>query len=153
MAVPDSLATLIDPLAVDDFLARYWGKERLLLSRNDAKRYAYLLTAADIDDLVRFGPWSFVVPDGVGPVQSQTVVRGTPSELPIAGTRPLELHELRTFYQQGKTILLNGLQLRLPSVAALGRGLEQALHCPVNVNMYLTPPEQRGFSPHFDDHD
>jgi ribosomal protein L16 Arg81 hydroxylase len=134
-------------------LAHYWGKERLLISRNDANRYSYLLTAADLDDLVRFGPWSFVVPDGVGPAQSQSVVRCAPTEFPGAGSRHLELQDLRTFYQQGKTILLNSMQLRLPSVAALGRGLEQALQCPVNVNMYLTPPGARGFSAHFDDHD
>src|SRR5437879_4841546 len=118
-----SLGSLLDPMDVDDFLARYWGKHRLFISRNDANRYSYLLTARDIDDLVHFGRWSFVVPDGVGPAENETIVRGVPSETAGAGNRHLELHDLRTLYQQGKTILLDSLQRRLPSVAALGRGL------------------------------
>jgi hypothetical protein len=151
-AVPTNLATLIDPMDVDDFLASYWGKQRLLISSNDANRYAYLLAPWSIDDLVSFGRWCFA-PDRVRPAESERVVRGIPSEITGAVTRHLELRDLRTFYQQGKTIVLTMLQLRLPSVATLGRGVEQALQCPVNVNMYLTPPGATGFPPHFDDHD
>ena len=151
--VPANLATLLDPMGVDDFLTHYWGKQRLHISRNDANRYSYLLTARDIDDLVHFGRWCSFASDGVGGADKKSVVRGIPSEASGVESGSLELHDLRTFYQQGKTILLESLGRRLPSIAALGRGLEQALQCRVNVNMYLTPPGSRGFPPHFDDHD
>ena len=144
------LATLVDPMDVDDFLARYWGKQRLFIPRNGANRYSHLLTATDIDDLVSFGPWSFVVSDRAGPAGNETVVGNLPSG--SEGCH-LGLHDLRALYQQGKTIVLNSLHVRLPSVAALGRALEQALECPINVNMYLTPPGTSGLRPHFDDHD
>src|SRR5207244_11533076 len=39
------------------------------------------------------------------------------------------------------------------AVATLCRDLETGLHCPGNINMYLTPAGAQGFGPHFDDHD
>jgi hypothetical protein len=82
------------------------------------------------------------------------VLRGLPpgGAMPGGGAE-LDLVELRKRYAEGKTILVHSVQLRVPAVAALARSLEAALHHPVNVNMYLTPPGAQGFGPHFDDHD
>ena len=35
-------------------------------------------------------------------------------------------------------------------VTALARGVEAGFGVRTEVNMYLTPPEARGFNPHFD---
>src|SRR5205085_10898005 len=56
-------------------------------------------------------------------------------------------------FEDGSTIILNGLQDWIPALAALCRGLEQDLSSPIQANVYVTPPNSMGFKAHFDSHD
>lgn len=60
-----------------------------------------------------------------------------------------------TIYQgvsQGCSLNVNNLHQFSPTMANLGRKVEAELHFPVRCNLYYSPADTQGFSPHFDDH-
>jgi bifunctional lysine-specific demethylase and histidyl-hydroxylase NO66 len=65
----------------------------------------------------------------------------------IQPNRVLEL------YDDGATVVLQGLQLTDPHLARLVNNLALALDLPVQVNAYLSPPSARGLELHIDLHD
>jgi hypothetical protein len=56
-------------------------------------------------------------------------------------------------FEAGATIVLQGLHLRWPPLAAFCRGLEQTLDQPVQANAYYTPRGSQGLGVHHDTHD
>jgi ribosomal protein L16 Arg81 hydroxylase len=147
-------ARMIWPIESDAFFRDTWEKQPLVLSRKDPAHYASLFTAAEVDALFYFGRPRFSGVENLQQSSSPTVLRGLPQEgYAPGGTHDVGLLDLRKLYSEGKTVLVHSLQLRVPAVASLCRSLETALHHPVNVNMYLTPPGAQGFGPHYDDHD
>jgi hypothetical protein len=56
-------------------------------------------------------------------------------------------------FADGHTLVLQGLHRTWPSLADLAGRLGAELGHPVQVNAYLTPAENRGFSAHYDVHD
>ena len=56
-------------------------------------------------------------------------------------------------FDDGATIALQGLHRWWPPVAALCRGIQEALTHPVQANAYVTPPGSRGLDVHHDTHD
>jgi len=55
-------------------------------------------------------------------------------------------------YQQGYSIVLNGVEKRLDSAATLARRIEGAFGHSVGLNAYLTPKTSQAFLPHYDTH-
>ncbi|WP_462418922.1 cupin domain-containing protein [Kytococcus sp. Marseille-QA3725] len=60
---------------------------------------------------------------------------------------------VRSLFAAGATIVLQGLHRTWPPVADLARTLGDELGHPVQVNAYVTPPQNQGFTPHHDVHD
>jgi cupin superfamily protein len=60
---------------------------------------------------------------------------------------------LKKLWSSGVSITLRYLEDYSNPTLALTRSLETALHCPVQVNLYVTPGEGQGLGAHFDDHD
>lgn len=60
---------------------------------------------------------------------------------------------LKQLWSSGVSITLRYLEDYSNPTLALTRSLEAALHCPVQVNLYMTPGEGQGLGAHFDDHD
>ncbi|WP_209238972.1 JmjC domain-containing protein [Streptomyces oryzae] len=56
-------------------------------------------------------------------------------------------------YQEGYSVVINGVHHKSAVIADLSRNLEGALHHQVGVNLYLTPQRGQGFTPHVDTHD
>ncbi len=56
-------------------------------------------------------------------------------------------------FADGATIVLQALHRTWEPVAEDARGLAAALGHPVQVNAYVTPPQNRGFDDHYDVHD
>lgn len=56
-------------------------------------------------------------------------------------------------FRSGRTIVLNGIHERWPSVQQLSKELSCDLNLHTQVNAYLTPASSQGFPRHFDDHD
>ncbi|PQM44699.1 cupin domain-containing protein [Mycobacterium talmoniae] len=65
----------------------------------------------------------------------------------------LDLGRVRTAVADGYTIVLNALDGYVRTLGALSHAIEAELNFPTRVNGYVTPPEARGFVPHYDPHD
>ncbi|MCW2495793.1 cupin domain-containing protein [Jatrophihabitans sp.] len=53
----------------------------------------------------------------------------------------------------GATLVLQALHRSWPPLVRFGSALSDELGHPVQINAYITPPENRGFAPHYDVHD
>jgi bifunctional lysine-specific demethylase and histidyl-hydroxylase NO66 len=65
----------------------------------------------------------------------------------VADDRVLDL------FADGSTLVLQGLHRTWPPLIAFATELAAELGHPVQVNAYLTPPQNRGFAAHYDVHD
>ena len=53
----------------------------------------------------------------------------------------------------GATLVLQALHRTWPPLVRFGSRLSAELGHPVQINCYLTPPQNQGFAPHYDTHD
>ncbi|HEY3676669.1 MAG TPA: cupin domain-containing protein [Candidatus Tumulicola sp.] len=58
-----------------------------------------------------------------------------------------------TEFANGATLVLQGLHRTWAPIQSFARDLAAQLGHPVQVNAYVTPPQNTGFSPHYDVHD
>lgn len=61
--------------------------------------------------------------------------------------------QVRNFFNDGYTIVVNSLQRFHAPLRRLLRALENRFGCNVSANAYITPPCAKGFGAHFDTHD
>ena len=61
--------------------------------------------------------------------------------------------KLAELFLDGSTLVLQGLHRTWPPLVDLGGRLAAELGHPVQINAYVTPPQNKGFSAHFDVHD
>jgi ribosomal protein L16 Arg81 hydroxylase len=137
-----SLAKLVDPTPVDTFLADYWEKKPLLIRRGNRNYYGDLLTLADFDAVIALNPNSLKVANNTD--EKKKYVRGNVNENPENA-----LAEMR----EGSTLILDSLHKRLPNLRRLVRMMEREFTQRFQTNIYLTPPEAKGFDIHVDKHD
>ncbi len=140
---------------VDDFVAHAWGRRPHLHPGADVDGFGDLLSLDDVDRILTTTsprrPEIRVVRDGreVPPARytrSGTLGSRTLTDLP-------DVERLLALFDDGATIVLQGLQRTWPPVGRLCRGLEEDLTHPVQANAYLTPPSSQGLSVHHDTHD
>ena len=62
----------------------------------------------------------------------------------------VSLHALKAGFMQGFSLLLNGLESRVPAVSRLCASLEAHTRARCNANLYLTPAGAQAFEAHFD---
>ncbi|HST65474.1 MAG TPA: cupin domain-containing protein [Mycobacteriales bacterium] len=60
---------------------------------------------------------------------------------------------LAELFADGSTLVLQGLHRTWPPLVDFGGRLAAELGHPVQINAYVTPPQNKGFSAHFDVHD
>ena len=60
---------------------------------------------------------------------------------------------LAELFVDGSTLVLQGLHRTWPPLVGFGGRLAVELGHPVQINAYVTPPQNKGFSAHFDVHD
>lgn len=149
------LASLLAPTNVEDFFARYWEQEPLVIARNNRSFYAGLPTSADFEFLLssltepQAGWFSLVKERAQPPGDSMLTEQGL-----------LSLPEIYAAYREGYSLLLTKLQKRDRATGVLCRKLEMAMSkCgvtlarPIGANGYLSPTHSQGFSIHYDPHD
>jgi len=157
MSLPNAftLARLLAPTSPSVFLQEYWEERPLVLQRSDPDYYRSLLTAADVDRLVTASDMTYP--------EFRLVRSGAPLPLPgytktaSSGGGPArrvaDPDRIVEEYQNGATIILQGLHRSWAPLATLCRSLEAALSHPTQTNIYVTPPGSQGFAPHYDTHD
>ncbi|MCP2343171.1 cupin domain-containing protein [Actinomadura rupiterrae] len=141
-----ALAWLISPIEIADFRANYFERKPLLVKREDPGYYAELMTMEDLDDV--FATSNFRADN------TRIIVDGRETPVSELGEAPgSELEKLYSYYRDGHTIIINGIQERWTPLARLCRRLNLEANLHAQVNVYLTPPNARGFKAHYDTHD
>lgn len=139
---------------VTAFLDRSWGRGPFLCPHVDGA-YDDLLSIDDVDRILTATsprrPAVRVVRDG------REVPSGAYTRSGTLGSRALadlpDVDRLLGLFDEGATIVLQGLQRTWPPVGRLCRDIETYLTHPVQANAYLTPPSSQGLNVHHDTHD
>jgi bifunctional lysine-specific demethylase and histidyl-hydroxylase NO66 len=153
---PTPLSRLI-AIGVEEFAAEYWGRQALL-SRAESlpgdDGFGDLLDPDGIDELVSarglrtpflrvakagrtLADRDFTAPGGVGAGIADQVSDD----------------RLTRLFADGSTLVLQALHRTWSPVLAFCQDLAAQLGHPVQANAYITPPQNQGFSDHYDVHD
>ena len=143
----DWYAWLLDPLPPAVFERDYYEQRLLHVRREPSPYYAELLSVADLDTVL--GAHSaghreirLIQEDGDIAPRDYTNEAGRVDPLEIARR-----------FDAGATVVFNQLHRRVPALARLCAALGRQFSSRVQTNVYLTPPDAQGFSPHWDTHD
>lgn len=147
MSPEPSLDWLISPTAKRQFFASHWESKPLVVRRNQPAYFRPLLSFADIDRVLTTLDRHF--PDVVLKNAKTDI---DPSEYTTAGGA-LDVARLFQLFEQGSTITLAYLETVLPALTVFCRSLEREFSCPLQTNVYVTPPGAQGARSHFDTHD
>ncbi|MFA9430542.1 cupin domain-containing protein [Egicoccus sp. AB-alg2] len=137
------------------FLDTTFGKAPLHVPASAPDAYDDVLSLAHVDDLVAGSglraPAFRLVEDGV------TLPAGQVTRRVRIGSRQvddlIDVAAVHAAFDDGASIVLQGLHRSWPPVAELCRALEAELTHPVQANAYLTPPVAQGLHLHEDPHD
>lgn len=138
---------LIYPISIEDFEANYWEKQVLHISRNNLDFFSSLFSIEELDKILEYNR-----PQGV----SLKVVKSNQPMNPTVYENQdgsLNLNQLYTAYADGYSILVNGIQRYWDPIKSLIENIRQQISHNAGANLYLTPENEKAFSPHYDSHD
>src|SRR5215211_3994255 len=139
----------------DQFASQYWGQEPLLSPAADLPGgITELLDANAIDELVsKRGlrtPFLRVAKNGTTLADKAFTTAGGVG----AGIADqVSDDRLTQLFADGSTLVLQALHRVWPPILEFCQGLAAELGHPVQANAYVTPPQNQGFSAHYDVHD
>jgi lysine-specific demethylase/histidyl-hydroxylase NO66 len=137
------------------FATEHWGRAPLLTRATDlGGDFADLLDAAAVDELVSTRglrtPFLRMAKDGtVLPASRFTRGGGAGASITDQAADDKVLAALA----DGATLVLQALHRSWPPLVDFGTRLAAELGHPVQINAYVTPPQNQGFAPHYDVHD
>jgi len=137
------------------FADQYWGETPLLSRSAELPRdFSDLLSPAAVDELIAErgvrAPFIRLARDGeLLPKDCYLGPAGFGAEMPDQVDSAKVLRELAS----GATVVLQGLHRLWPPLIDFVREAVDDLGHPVQANAYITPPQSRGFDPHYDVHD
>jgi bifunctional lysine-specific demethylase and histidyl-hydroxylase NO66 len=147
MTVERSLAWLLQPLAVETFLRQIWGAKHYHVERGCAGYFDSLFGPAVVEEVL-----DFIRPEPSAVLLVRDDQNKNPDTYRLADGA-IDLVRVRNEFADGYTIVLNGLERYVPTIASLSHTIEVELNFQTQINAYITPPESQGFVPHYDDHD
>ena len=137
------------------FAREHWGRLPLLTRAADLPRdFDDLLSTSDVDELLAErgvrAPFIRVAKEG-GLVARDAYLgpAGFGAEMPDQ----VDSAKVLAQFASGATIVLQGLHRLWPPIIDFVRTMVDDLGHPVQANAYVTPPQNRGFDPHYDVHD
>jgi bifunctional lysine-specific demethylase and histidyl-hydroxylase NO66 len=137
------------------FAEQHWGRAPLLTRGTERRRgFEDLLSAAAVDELVSQRglrtPFLRMAKDGsVLPAARFTRSGGAGASVADQAADDKVLAAMA----DGATLVLQALHRSWPPLVAFGSLLADELGHPVQINAYITPPQNQGFAPHYDVHD
>jgi len=137
-----TLASLLAPVSETEFRERYWEQQPLVVDRGDPDYYDDLFTLRDFDDAITRSP------DYVKLANAATKKNVSYRPSSAEGMEAV-LNDMRS----GGTLVLDQLHHREPKLNLLCRALGPEFGHRFQTNLYLTPPNGKGFTPHWDNHD
>ncbi|WP_255026525.1 cupin domain-containing protein [Rhodococcus sp. GA1] len=146
------LETRLIDIGREKFASEIWGRAPLLTRR--AGTFTDLFSVEAVDELIsRRGlrtPFLRVAKDGTTlPDSSFTSPGGVGASI----SDQLDDTMLWRNLADGATLVLQALHRTWEPISQFGTALSDELGHPVQVNAYITPPRNQGFSHHYDVHD
>jgi Cupin superfamily protein len=145
----------VEPVEVEDFLARIWEREPLVVARDQPGRFDDLLSLADVERALTSGGLRL---PGFRLVKAEE--RLAPSDYtaplpwrPAPFSGMADVARVLEEIEGGATLVLQALHHTHPPLAAFCRDLEGTLGQPVQANAYFTPRRSQGLPVHHDTHD
>jgi ribosomal protein L16 Arg81 hydroxylase len=141
---------LLAPLEPAAFFRDVWERQHHVVERGAPGYYGDLLALDDVDALI--GLSGMLVP----PCLDFRLVKKGDDGLQVRPATEQAIGSLQDVYQayaDGFTVILNRIERHWAPVAALCRDLATVFRCRVGANLYLTPRQAQGFTPHYDTHD
>ncbi len=148
--------SVLDLLSGDaqTFLAKIWAS-RVHVHHADPAALVGLLSFDDVDRLLTSTairtPAVRVAQDGAVLPSSAFTRTATLAGQPMTGL--IDPRKVFDLFDEGATVVLQGLHRYWPPLGELVADLELALGHPCQANAYLTPPGSQGFAVHEDSHD
>lgn len=137
-----SLQGLVSPISEGEFRADYWEKKPLIIHRADPGYYGDLFTLQDFDaNLTRCRGYV------------KTAEATAKKQAKHHGVTATALERVLADMRDGHTLILDGIQDFDPKIGLFCRMLSQQASARFQMNVYLTPPDGKGFLPHWDNHD
>lgn len=148
----DALALLSGD--AQSFFEKVWASH-IHVHHADPAELVALLSLDDVDHLLTStalrAPALRIAKDG-SVLPSSSFTRGaTLAGQPLTGL--VDARKVLDLYDDGATVVLQGLHRYWPPLTELVRSLELSLGHPCQTNAYLTPPGSQGFALHSDSHD
>ncbi len=142
----------VDP---DTFAREYWGRRALLSPAGDLPHdFSDLLSADAVDELVSSRglrtPFLRVAKNGTTLAERTFTA---PGGVGAGIADQVSDDKLVSLFADGSTMVLQALHRVWPPVLELCQQLAAELGHPVQANAYVTPPQNQGFSNHYDVHD
>ena len=137
-----TLQSLVSPVSDAEFRAQYWETKPLIIHRGRPDYYGDLFTLQDFDGTVRRS-------NGYVKTAEATTKKATRHH----GVSPSALERVLTDMSDGATLILDSVHQYNAKLAQMCRMLGQETGFYYQTNIYLTPPNGKGFSPHWDNHD
>lgn len=141
--------------SAQSFAEANWGQAPLLSRAAElASDFSDLLSAAAVDELVSARglrtPFLRMAKDGaVQPAGSFTRGGGAGAGI----TDQAADDKVLAAVADGSTLVLQGLHRTWPPLVGFGARLAEELGHPIQINAYITPPQNQGFAAHHDLHD
>lgn len=138
-----NLAALLQPMEPAQFLRDHWERQPVIL-RGAAERFRGLFASSDLGALLHYlrpkSPHGMLLVKGSNQCQLDWLdADGGP-----------RVDKVRAAWRDGYSIVVNDLGSLWAPVGELAAALQEELHHPVDVNLYLTPGDTQAFVPHFD---
>ncbi|XP_067844770.1 ribosomal oxygenase 1 [Heptranchias perlo] len=135
---------LIAPVAPKRFFSEIWEKSPALIRRHNANYYKGLFSSEEFDRILREDHVNFGVHLDITSYYDGEKETHTPTgrALPIV---------VWDFYKNGCSLRMLNPQAFSGTIWNILSILQEAFGSMVGANIYLTPPGNQGFAPHYDD--
>lgn len=143
-----SLAWLLRPLSVQDFLEKVWAESHYHVKHDCPSYFDTLFPGQSaVEQLLELARPE---PSRVRLIREHDK-KSTDDYLLADGS--LDLARVRNDFVDGFTIVVEDVEQYVRTIAALSNAIEAELNFATKVNAYVTPPESQGFVAHYDGHD
>ena len=142
-----SFKSLIAPCDSETFFSDVWERRPFVIERHAPEYYRTLLTLSDVDRVLTTGNLKYPEIRLTKVDDPQDADKYT---FPDGRIDPVAVCKL---FSNGTTIILERMQLHIPTLENLCRHLSTELGIKFQTNLYLTPSNSGGFGAHYDTHD
>ncbi len=140
---------ILNPIAVDDFLANYFEKKYLLINRQN-KDYFKTILRVDMLDKLLFSTDLYHPEVRVVDNAKDNILAGTYT---VKNSKRIDPIKFARHYAEGSTLVFSMLHRSMPELRQLTHKVGHFFKLPFQTNIYLTPENSQGFAPHYDTHD